>query len=252
MSISIKVLSFLSLAFASAATFAVPTLQLGIGGGEYDLLSETIVTSDHSFTLYDYGHATGNKAIDTSEKHYISIALTPQTGPATEPFGSFDFGGTPYDITDMVYGNPPIEAALGHDPGDLASHGVFDTFSLEFEFYFPASMTTASVNTEDDPGHVPTGSGSDLYFQSFNVDVSNLLPGFGLHFDLYNTDYKSYGDIDMDNFAPYSGDPPILISNVNAIHEVLTWKPRYDELDIVVKTSLDWERKLLERYPAKR
>ena len=171
-------------------------------GGEYDLLSETIVTTDNTFTLYAYG----NKAIDTNEKHYISIALTPQTGPATEPFGSFDFGGTPYDITDMVYGNPPIEAALGHDPGDLASHGVFDTFFLEFEFYFSTSMTTASVNTEDDPGHVPTGSGDDLYYQSFNVNVSNLLPGFCLHFDLYNTEFKLYGDIDMDNFAPYSHD----------------------------------------------
>lgn len=43
------------------------------------------------------------------------------------------------------------------------------------------------------------------------------------------------------------GDPPALVAKVEKIHQTLQWTPRYDDLDLIVKTSLDWERKLLER-----
>lgn len=39
-----------------------------------------------------------------------------------------------------------------------------------------------------------------------------------------------------------AGDPPRLIAAVAAIHEHLGWQARYDDLDFIVKTSLDWER----------
>jgi UDP-glucose 4-epimerase len=41
-----------------------------------------------------------------------------------------------------------------------------------------------------------------------------------------------------------AGDPPALIAKADRIRSVLGWKPRYDDLDFIVKTSLDWERKL--------
>jgi len=44
-----------------------------------------------------------------------------------------------------------------------------------------------------------------------------------------------------------AGDPPCLIAAVDRIHEIFDWKPQYDDLDVIVKTSLDWEKKLLER-----
>ena len=44
-----------------------------------------------------------------------------------------------------------------------------------------------------------------------------------------------------------AGDPPSLIARVTKIHEVLDWKPQYDDLDFIVKTSLDWEKTLLEK-----
>ncbi len=44
-----------------------------------------------------------------------------------------------------------------------------------------------------------------------------------------------------------AGDPPELIAGVEKIRQILDWVPQYNELDIIVKTSLDWERKLLER-----
>ncbi len=44
-----------------------------------------------------------------------------------------------------------------------------------------------------------------------------------------------------------AGDPPALIAKADKARQVLGWEPRYDDLDFIVRTSLDWERKLLER-----
>lgn len=44
-----------------------------------------------------------------------------------------------------------------------------------------------------------------------------------------------------------AGDPPALIAAVGKIRETLDWTPKYNELDIIVKTSLAWEHTLLER-----
>ena len=38
-----------------------------------------------------------------------------------------------------------------------------------------------------------------------------------------------------------AGDPPMLIAKANRVREVLNWEPQYDDLDIIVKTSLSWE-----------
>jgi UDP-glucose 4-epimerase len=42
-----------------------------------------------------------------------------------------------------------------------------------------------------------------------------------------------------------AGDPPILISVADKIQKKLNWTPKYDDLDFIVKTSLQWEQKLL-------
>ena len=38
-----------------------------------------------------------------------------------------------------------------------------------------------------------------------------------------------------------AGDPPMLIAKADRVKEVLKWEPQYDDLDIIVKTSLSWE-----------
>ena len=43
------------------------------------------------------------------------------------------------------------------------------------------------------------------------------------------------------------GDPPMLISIADAIKTKLNWSPKYDDLDFIVKTALDWEHKLLQK-----
>jgi len=41
------------------------------------------------------------------------------------------------------------------------------------------------------------------------------------------------------------GDPPSLVASAQRIRKLLGWEPRFDNLDFIVKTSLDWERKLV-------
>ncbi|MCF6354374.1 MAG: UDP-glucose 4-epimerase GalE [Candidatus Polarisedimenticolaceae bacterium] len=41
-----------------------------------------------------------------------------------------------------------------------------------------------------------------------------------------------------------AGDPPQLIAGADRIRSTLGWKPQYDDLDTIVRTSLAWERKL--------
>ena len=43
-----------------------------------------------------------------------------------------------------------------------------------------------------------------------------------------------------------AGDPPILVADATRIRKMLDWTPQYDDLDIIARTSLAWERKLLE------
>lgn len=41
-----------------------------------------------------------------------------------------------------------------------------------------------------------------------------------------------------------AGDPPQLIADSAAIRRALDWRPRYDDIDFIVRTAIDWERKL--------
>lgn len=47
-----------------------------------------------------------------------------------------------------------------------------------------------------------------------------------------------------------AGDPPALVAGVEKIHRTLDWKPQHDNLDFIVKTSLNWEKKLLAKAAA--
>ena len=43
------------------------------------------------------------------------------------------------------------------------------------------------------------------------------------------------------------GDPPLLIARADRIGELLGWKPRFDDLETIVRTSLEWEKALARR-----
>lgn len=44
--------------------------------------------------------------------------------------------------------------------------------------------------------------------------------------------------------ARRAGDPPELVAVVDKIHKVLGWTPQFDDLETIVRTSLEWERKI--------
>jgi UDP-glucose 4-epimerase len=45
-----------------------------------------------------------------------------------------------------------------------------------------------------------------------------------------------------------AGDPPVLVARADRVRSTLGWTPRLDDLDAIVRSSLDWERKL-QRTP---
>ncbi|HEX7114469.1 MAG TPA: UDP-glucose 4-epimerase GalE [Steroidobacter sp.] len=42
------------------------------------------------------------------------------------------------------------------------------------------------------------------------------------------------------------GDPPTLIARADRVRKTLQWTPRYDNLETIVRTQLEWEKRLLE------
>lgn len=210
MSMKSRFLSALAALLMSAAAQAVPTLQLDIRGGTYATDTQSIVTSSSTFTLYAYLIPDGSNPI--SDTYAISVALLPSTSVAGN-YGSFAMNGSSYDVTsDMYYGTPPLEAVLGKDPGDLASHGIFPTYFREFQFQF-GSAQSGIYNTQDNAGSGPI-AGTGMRYAAFTFDIAGLNAGYDLHFDLYNTylvtsckgKYCTPGDIDISQFAPYSHD----------------------------------------------
>ena len=44
-----------------------------------------------------------------------------------------------------------------------------------------------------------------------------------------------------------AGDPPMLVANSHRLCSRLGWGPRYDNLDLIIRTALDWETALVDR-----
>jgi UDP-glucose 4-epimerase len=45
-----------------------------------------------------------------------------------------------------------------------------------------------------------------------------------------------------------AGDPPSLVAKCDKVRELLKWQPRFDDIDTIVRTSLEWEKRL-QREP---
>ncbi|GAB6183567.1 UDP-glucose 4-epimerase GalE [Thermodesulfovibrio hydrogeniphilus] len=44
--------------------------------------------------------------------------------------------------------------------------------------------------------------------------------------------------------ARREGDPPVLVADSSKIREKLGWTPKYDDLEYIIKTAFEWEKKL--------
>lgn len=205
----------------AASAYAIPELQLDILGGTYNSSTtstiptpETILAPSNEFTLYAYLIPGKNLLSDT---YFLSAAVIPrQTLTTPSPnLGSFSLNGTSYNVAgDMIYGVPPVETLADpvnadFDSGDLQDHGVFNTYFREISFQF-GSGQISQYNTQDRAiagDSIPT-TGTGMYYAAFIVDISSLAEGYGIHFDLYNSDLakKDPLDIDIAYFAPFSHD----------------------------------------------
>jgi UDP-glucose 4-epimerase len=47
-----------------------------------------------------------------------------------------------------------------------------------------------------------------------------------------------------------AGDPPVLVARSERLKSTLGWQPQHDDLDFIVRTALDWERRLSANTPA--
>ena len=63
---------------------------------------------------------------------------------------------------------------------------------------------------------------------------------------------ESAGDIDVRIGPHRPGDPPVLVADVSRLTRTLQWRPRYDDINLIVRTALHWERKLAERRSARK
>ncbi len=212
----IKLLLILLLTIAvipSGFAFAVPTLQLDIAGGTYDLSTQTIIAGSDPFTLYAL--LKPDKSNNLSDTYFISAAVLPAVDSPGANLGSFVFDQQTINVTgDMIYGTPPIETLTSPvnanaDPGDLASHSVYPTYFSEFAFQFSLTDRANVYDTQTYAGAGPTlNPNGNLYYHAFTVDTSLLDPNYVIHFDLYNTALAkcSSTDLDVTQFAPFSHD----------------------------------------------
>ena len=204
-----------ALLFLSSPALAVPVLQLDIEPGRtYDASTQTIISTSTNFTLYAL--LDPNRFNTLSDSYFISAAVVPKVGPNDQNLGTFSFDGNTIRVTqDMVYGVPPIDTFVGSlpadqqpkDSGDLPQHNIFNTFFSEFKFQFSSANTVPKYDTQT----LATSPGN-LYYAAFNVNTSGVVPGYEIHFDLYNENVitscrtGAITDIDISQFAPFSHD----------------------------------------------
>jgi len=211
-----QVLIGLAAAAALVATRAnaVPSLQLDIFGGHYDTTTETIVADSNSFSVYAYLVPASSSLL--TDTYYLSMALVPPTSVPGN-YGSFTYNSTVMNVTgSMTYGTPPLDTVLAgasYDPGDLPKHGVYPTYFYEQSFKFSSSPQSALYNTAEHAGWGPQ-TGTGMYYAKFDINISGLSAGHGIHFDLYNEKLVekckkntcTATDIDVNQFAPFSHD----------------------------------------------
>jgi UDP-glucose 4-epimerase len=54
-------------------------------------------------------------------------------------------------------------------------------------------------------------------------------------------------DIPIKESPRREGDPPMLVADSTKLKQKLDWKPRYDDLEYIIKTAWDWENKSVHR-----
>lgn len=210
------------LCVAPSGAWAVPVYQLDIAGGFYDGVGESIVTDATRFTLFAYARPRNVTEFTSllTRPSSLSIAIGSPGGASAGDLGSFRVNGELVRATaDMRFGVPPYEpdGSVATDPGDLASHGLGETWFVQKDFFFESARQSAIYDTALHAGSGPR-AGTGMLYSAFAFDLGGLAPGVSLHFDLYSTRLKN-GDIDILAFAPFSHDAGTIARGVRPVPE---------------------------------
>ncbi|HEX7108828.1 MAG TPA: UDP-glucose 4-epimerase GalE, partial [Aestuariivirga sp.] len=58
------------------------------------------------------------------------------------------------------------------------------------------------------------------------------------------------GPIEANKVARRAGDPAAIVAGADRVKAILGWKPKYNDLDVIVASALAWENHLLRRNAA--
>ena len=104
-----------------------------------------------------------------------------------------------------VFGDPPLERYGAEiDPGDLASHGIYNTYFKEFSVKYSSApkATPYDVQTDSNNGPMPSPSGT-MYYQAFTINTASLSAAHEVHFDMYS-EATTAGGVRINRLSPFS------------------------------------------------
>lgn len=86
------------------------------------------------------------------------------------------------------------------------------------------------------------------YLSDNDSDIFNCGYGYGYSVkEVIDTMKKVSGvDFKVEKSGRRAGDPAILIADNKKIKDVMRWSPKYNDLELICKTALEWEKRLLQ------
>jgi UDP-glucose 4-epimerase len=130
---------------------------------------------------------------------------------------------------EAVVGKRPHVSIFGTDYSTPDGTGVRDYIHVE-------DLATAHLNALD---YLRAGGNSTV----LNVGYGH---GYSVREVLESVERVAGGRLKVIEEPRRAGDPPALVARAERIRQELGWQPRLDDLDTIVRTSLAWERRLLQ------
>ena len=91
--------------------------------------------------------------------------------------------------------------------------------------------------------HLRNGSESGIFNCGYGKGYSVL--------DVIRAVERAYGGPIKTNLVPRrAGDPTAIVAGADRVRDILGWKPKYEDINIIVSSALAWERHLIRRNAA--
>jgi UDP-glucose 4-epimerase len=131
----------------------------------------------------------------------------------------------------------------------LGQRGQMDVFGTDYDtpdgtcvrdYIHVSDLIAAHM---DALAHLRRGGKSGIYNCGYGKGYSVL--------EVIKAVEKAYGAPVNAQLGPRrAGDPAGIVAGAQKVRDELGWQPRYDDLDFIVKSALDWERHLMRRNAA--